>query len=56
MTVDQIPSRRVGTTTRLVAPPTVGLVEHHLAAIAPVLDALRRFEGSVVLVTATPVA
>jgi type III pantothenate kinase len=42
MTVDQIPSRRVGTTTRLVAPPTVGLVEHHLAAIAPVLDALRQ--------------
>jgi phosphoheptose isomerase len=42
MTVDQIPSRRVGTTTGLVVPPTVGLVEHHLAAIAPVLDALRQ--------------
>jgi phosphoheptose isomerase len=41
MTVDRISHRPIDTTTRLVAPPGVHLVEDHLAALSPVLDALR---------------
>jgi phosphoheptose isomerase len=41
MTVDQIPSRPVDGTAGLVAPPGPRLVEDHIAALSPVLRALR---------------
>lgn len=41
MTVDQIPTRRIDTAAGLVDPADARVVEDHVLAVSPVLDALR---------------